>query len=506
MSLRSTLVIGLLTIALIFVIPLLFAAQSLSRLGNDARALQSHEFAGSLLLGRLREGLYTLRNRETALLFLHTAGSRDAMASTIAETMRLGDSLKAYQLTAAADDAQREIGVVARWAPDEYQAALADRKAEADSISEHFIRPALSGADSAVQTAERDLRVRTAQRVADATVTIARDRRMAVTALVLALFVAAGIAAWLTRWVSEPVLALESGMRAVADGDLGHRLDMNVARRDEFGRLAQNFQEMTRQLVELDKLKAEFVSIASHELKTPINVIMGYLQLFDEGLYGPLTEAQADVHRTLEAQAQALLRLVNQLLDVSRFEAGGGRLDLHRVSLPRLLDDLERTFHVLAAQRGVYFVVDRHEGLPSDVTWDGDRVNEVLGNLLSNAFKFTGRGGRVELAVEPADGGVRMEVHDTGPGIPPDQVPRIFEKFFQADNQRAASARGSGLGLAIAKEIVDAHGGTISCESILGVGTTFALVLPARVTRRVSNQRTQPVETRETAGAGAHAG
>jgi two-component system sensor histidine kinase BaeS len=121
-----------------------------------------------------------------------------------------------------------------------------------------------------------------------------------------------------------------------------------------------------------------------------------------------------------------------------------------------------------------------------------DRINEVLGNLLSNAFKFTPHGGSVDLTLEPVEGGVLMEVHDTGAGISPEQLPHIFEKFYQADNQRSARASGSGLGLAIAKQIVEAHGGTISCESTPGVGTTFSITLPAQVTRRTSIQRPLP--------------
>jgi signal transduction histidine kinase len=250
---------------------------------------------------------------------------------------------------------------------------------------------------------------------------------------------------------------------------------------------------MTRQLVELDKLKAEFVSVASHELKTPINVIVGYLQLLEEGVYGPLTPKQLDVHKTLDAQAHTLLRLVKQLLDVSRFEAGGGRVEPRQIQLNSFLDELERAFHVLAVQREVGFNIVRADELPETVHWDLDRINEVLGNLLSNAFKFTPRGGEIVLTVEPVPSGIRISVRDTGAGIPPEQLPRIFEKFYQADNQRSARAAGTGLGLAIAKQIVEAHGGAISCESIVGVGTTFSITLPLRVARRSAVHRVVPV-------------
>ena len=117
-------------------------------------------------------------------------------------------------------------------------------------------------------------------------------------------------------------------------------------------------------------------------------------------------------------------------------------------------------------------------GLPSKVYWDEDRINEVLGNLVSNAFKFTPRGGRVALSVAPVDGNVVITVADTGAGISSEQLPHIFDKFYQADNQAQAASKGTGLGLAIAKEIVDAHAGQTTVESVVGEGTTFVVTLP----------------------------
>ena len=127
----------------------------------------------------------------------------------------------------------------------------------------------------------------------------------------------------------------------------------------------------------------------------------------------------------------------------------------------------------------------RNPGLPDEVTWDPERINEVTGNLLSNAFKFTPAGGRVELDAAPDDDDcIRLVVCDTGAGIPAEQLPHVFQKFYQADNQDSASAMGTGLGLAIAKGIVEAHQGQIRCDSTEGKGTTFTLLLPAVATNR----------------------
>ncbi|HEX2781385.1 MAG TPA: HAMP domain-containing sensor histidine kinase, partial [Gemmatimonadaceae bacterium] len=253
---------------------------------------------------------------------------------------------------------------------------------------------------------------------------------------------------------------------------------------DEFGRLASSFQRMAKQLAELDKLKAEFVSVASHELKTPINVIIGYLQLLEQGVYGPVSPKQEEILRTLEGQASSLARLTMQLLDVSRFEAGGGNITPRPIELRAFLVELETAFRVLAQQRGIALEVSWSDDAPHEVHWDADRMSEVLGNLLSNAVKFTAQGGRVALRAERAGDNVTIEVRDTGAGIPPQQLPHVFEKFFQADNQASASQQGTGLGLAIAKEIVEAHKGTIQCESTPGVGTTFSIVLPIHAVGR----------------------
>jgi len=259
-------------------------------------------------------------------------------------------------------------------------------------------------------------------------------------------------------------------------------------RKDEFGRLSESYEAMANRLAQLDRLKAEFVSVASHELKTPINVILGYVELLEDGIYGKLQDQQREVCETIAAQARNLTRLVRRLLDVSRFEAGGGALECRQLNLGRFLDTLQSSFSVLAMQRSVQFQVNRAEGLPTEVRWDEDRMSEVVGNLLSNAFKFTPRGGTVELSAEAQDHDIVIEVRDTGAGIPPEQLPRIFQKFYQADNQAKASAKGTGLGLAIAKEIVEAHGGSITATSIAGQGATFRITMPAASDVRRSGQ------------------
>src|SRR5437899_1035791 len=238
MTLRSRLIVGLLTIAVILVIPLLIAVQAMDRLHRDARALRDKEFAASLLLGRLREGLNDLRRNETALLFVHDGHTRDVMEKQLNLVAALADSLKGFSLDKSADAVSRNISDIIAWAPHEYAAALADHRDEAELISSTHLVPAISSADRSVLEAERALRERTAERVASAAVEISRAKNVSAMAEIGALILAALIGFWLTRYIARPVRALEEGMEAVASGNLGYKLPLSRSRGDEFGRLS----------------------------------------------------------------------------------------------------------------------------------------------------------------------------------------------------------------------------------------------------------------------------
>jgi signal transduction histidine kinase len=483
MTLRARLAAGLLAIAVVLVAPLGLALRSLEDLHQSALALRNKEFAASLLLGRIRVGTEDLRRAEDALLFVHDSASERRMSHQIATLVAMADSLESYSLDSAARNLRGAVATVASVADREYAAALARRTRQADSLSANGVRPSISEIERWISAGETSLRERTRDRVEAAADAAEQARQFAAAVLVFAALLATGIAVWLTRSISGPVQDLEAGMEAVASGDFAHQLAIAPHRRDEFGRLAASYATMARQLTELDRLKAEFVSVASHELKTPVNVLLGYLQLLQDGVYGELTDRQREICHTLELQCVSVGRLVKQLLDVSRFEAGGGKLEPRSFALGEFLDELEASFHVLSHQRSVEFAVHRDADLPSEVAWDPDRMSEVLGNLLSNAFKFTPSGGRVRLDVHTSGDRVQMAVEDTGAGIPAEQLPRIFDKFYRADNQPAA-ADGTGLGLAIAKNIVEAHRGTITVDSTAGAGTTFTLELPTALPLR----------------------
>jgi signal transduction histidine kinase len=482
-TIRTRLALGLFAIAVVLLLPLGLTLRSLDLVHDETMQLRDRDFAASLLLGRMRAATEDLRGAETSLLFVPAVSSRDAMSLQISRLSAMEDTLRSFQLREAADQIEAAINAVVRYAPVEYQSALAGNARAADTLSNRHVVPAINSVDRAIGAAQQSLRERTRERVQATAALTEEAQRVSAGALALAVGLALLIAFALWRSISRPVQDLAQGMAAVADGNFGHRLSVSPDRRDEFGRLSGSFRTMAAQLAQLDRLKAEFISVASHEIKTPLNVILGYLQLLEEGVYGPISGRQREIIKTLDTQTRSLARLVHQLLDVSRFEAGGGKIYPRPVDLRKFLHDLEGTFRVLSLQRGIHFEVQRSNDLPGEVHWDPDRMNEVLGNLLSNAFKFTEHGGRITLRAEADGHQVRLSVKDTGAGIPPSQLPHIFEKFFQADNQGPSSLGGTGLGLAIAKQIVVAHGGSIAADSTLAVGTAFTITLPARTGR-----------------------
>ena len=493
MTLRARLGWGLFAIAVVLIVPLLLSLRSLEHLYETSRLLRDREFAASMLLSSFRERTDDARRAEDALLFIHDQKSATRMQSEIDSLVSLTDSLDRYRLDLSASQIRSSLDALRSGAREEYEQASAGKSTVAEKISQQRTRPAIAAVDSALGASATMLRNRTKQRVADATNEILNAERFVAGALPVALLVALVIGIWLLRSITRPIYELERGMHAIAEGDLSHQLSTPKDERTEFGRLAASYQTMARKLAELERLRAEFVGVASHELKTPINVIIGYLDLLQEGIYGQLTPEQKKVLDTIKQQADTLTRLVKRLLDISRFEASGGKIDVRDVDLQRFFHTLESSFSVLASQRQISFTVDHRQPLPATVHWDEDRINEVLGNLLSNAFKFTEFGGKVSLTVESNDGNVCITVKDTGAGIPPGQLPHIFDKFFQADNQAAAASKGTGLGLAIAKEIVEAHGGHIQVDSTVGTGTTFVVTLP--IEPRGVPQRREPAPT-----------
>ena len=248
-------------------------------------------------------------------------------------------------------------------------------------------------------------------------------------------------------------------------------------------RLFDEIQDKSRQLEVASQHKSQFLANMSHELRTPLNAILGYTELMADGIYGELPEKTMGVLKRLESNGRHLLGLINDVLDLSKIEAGQLVLDLSDYSLEDIAQTVRSTLEPLAADKKLAFKVEVAPKLPAG-HGDGRRLTQVLINLVGNAIKFTDAG-EVVIKATATDGSFHLSVRDTGPGISAADQAKLFQEFQQADNAITRKKGGTGLGLAISKRIVEMHGGKIWVESQVGQGSTFSFTVPVRVERQV---------------------
>jgi signal transduction histidine kinase/ligand-binding sensor domain-containing protein/DNA-binding response OmpR family regulator len=273
----------------------------------------------------------------------------------------------------------------------------------------------------------------------------------------------AGAARWRERWHLRREAELAAQVRA---------------RTRELEEALRTVAAQTRSLEDLDRAKSRFFANISHEFRTPLTLTLGPLEDVLSGATGTLPgEARTELEVALR-NSRRLLQLVNEILDLAKLESGRMRLAVREDDLRIALADWAQSFHPLAERRRITYDTALGDA-PLPVWFDRERLGKAVTNLLSNAFKFTPEGGRVTLAAAPADGGVRIDVRDTGPGIPEAERERIFERFYQVDETRRRLTPGTGIGLALARELVELHGGRIEVASREGEGATFTVWLRA---------------------------
>jgi signal transduction histidine kinase len=288
-------------------------------------------------------------------------------------------------------------------------------------------------------------------------------------ALAIGVLIAAGLGAYLSGRITRPVRRLAKAADEVAEG----RYDVavpDVAGRDEIADLAASFREMARRLAEAEELERNFLMTVSHELRTPLTAIRGHVEALREGL----TEDRAARAASLDviaAESSRLERLVGDVLDLAKLDARRFTVLREEVDMGRLVDQAYAAFGEEARKRGIEYV-HRASAEPVIVS-DGDRVLQIITNLLTNAFRWTPDGGRVGLELGAENGKVHVAIEDTGPGIRAEEQERIFRPFWTHDGM------GTGLGLAIARELALALGGQIELDTTLGRGSRFVLVLPS---------------------------
>jgi signal transduction histidine kinase len=249
-------------------------------------------------------------------------------------------------------------------------------------------------------------------------------------------------------------------------------------------RLFNEIQAKSRELELANKHKSEFLANMSHELRTPLNAIIGFSEVLSEKMFGEVNDKQLEYLLDIHSSGHHLLTLINDILDLSKIEAGRMDLDLATTNLPMLLDNCTTLVRERANRQGLVLALEVEDGL-GDWVADIRKLKQVVINLLSNAVKFTPAGGKVTLRARRLENAVEIAVVDTGVGIAPDQQALVFEEFRQAGGDYLRKSEGTGLGLSLAKRFVELHGGTMRVESELGRGSTFAFVLPERVLEAV---------------------
>ncbi len=287
----------------------------------------------------------------------------------------------------------------------------------------------------------------------------------------IAAVIALVMARWLARGMTQPLRDMAEAARRMETGDYTTRVYTTA--RDEVGQLAVAFNRVSLELENLEASRRDLVANVSHELKTPITAIRAHLENLLDGVEQPNRETLG----VMLAQSERLGRLVEQLLDLSKLESGEVPLRREEVALAPLVSRVMSEIEVASADRDVEVSSDLPDDLPA-IEADPERVHQVIFNLVDNAVRFTPEGGEVRIEAHRHDGAVEVSVADTGVGIPPEALPRLFERFYRVDPARARGDGGTGIGLAIARSVVEAHGGTIRAESEPGQGSTFTFDLP----------------------------
>jgi signal transduction histidine kinase len=288
----------------------------------------------------------------------------------------------------------------------------------------------------------------------------------AIGALVLAVVLGGILAHSLTR----PLRELSTATQAVAQGELGYQVQVHS--RDEIGQLADSFNQMSADLAEANRLRKQTTADIAHDLRTPLSVIMGYTEALSDGKLS----GSPEVYTTMHQVAQHLSHLIDDLRTLSLADAGELPIQLQITPVAALLERAAAAYHPQAQAQSVSLQVKAELDLPK-IEVDQERMAQVLGNLISNALRYTPSGGWIELSASADEEQVTILVQDNGAGIAPEDLPRVFNRFYRADQSRQQNGE-AGLGLTIARSLVEAQGGSISVESEPGQGTTFTIRFP----------------------------
>ncbi|HEX3177249.1 MAG TPA: ATP-binding protein [Methylomirabilota bacterium] len=500
-SVQHKLLAAFMLVTLLFLLMGGFSVQTIRRMWQHTDWLDeahqrvdlSHQLQHSLAMQMHLTGMALLVREEAAV------------ANILRENNRFNDTLA--QIEQAAPDAERQIIQKIRAEQEEAMTVVADianlvrdgKVAAATSVQITREDPLYRSIDGLVRQVVQHENQRMAA-LRDSIDAASRRSMLVMGAFALASVGLALIGGFVISWAFIlPVRAADRFLTDVAAG----RFDgaVQVPNGDEFGALAARLNETARELARLDaeqrqtadalrslnvkleqasKAKSEFLANMSHELRTPMNAILGFTEMILDDLYGEVPVELKEPLSDIQTNGKHLLRLINDVLDLSKIEAGRMELALGDYAVDDVVATVRASLRSLAEEKGLDFVTEVEPDIP-DAYGDGKRITQCLLNLVGNALKFT-RHGRVTIGVERQGGLLRYRVSDTGIGIPADQIDAVFAEFRQVDATTTRDFGGTGLGLSITKRFVELHGGRIWVESELGKGSTFYFTIPLRVT------------------------
>ncbi|MDT8368835.1 MAG: histidine kinase dimerization/phospho-acceptor domain-containing protein, partial [Longimicrobiales bacterium] len=443
MTVRSRLIASFAVITAILLIPALYSASRLSELRSIAVEGRDEHATAVLAVGRVAVALADLDRLERSFV---ATGDDVLQAAVWEEFATLRSVTRELDAAGYAEEVRPLTPVLASL--EAFGRTIDTRMDDGDVNQATDVFRAM---EPLFDEARRELAVVASAIDGRAQADFERARQISVsgrTTTLLAtggfLVLALALGVWTTRALTRPLRLLVRATSGVAEWSFRSPDDLPYERADEIGELSRSFRTMTSRLADLSRMQSEFVGVASHELKTPINVIHGYAELLDEEIDGEMPERQKEILKGIVEQTDVLSRQVSRLMDISKLETGSYRTEMEPVHLEDLITGLVRSFEMLAAQAGVALETEVLDSAPERIVMDADLIrDEVLGNLVANAIKYSGVDGTVRIVARGEADGVLFLVSDTGPGIPEKDRSRIFEKYYQVERSRTM---GSGLG------------------------------------------------------------
>jgi two-component system, NtrC family, sensor histidine kinase GlrK len=475
MGLRTRYLVSLLALVVVMTIPIVYGMHRVRELRAIALDLR-HEAAGTAIAaGRMSRRLADLDRHVRAYVATTETELEDRIGQDLDAIEREVQRLVAFGYGPVATEQTLPIEALRLAADTLASLVQAGALEEATRRLAAETRPLLAQAQAGVESLSHAIDQKTAARTAEAE-RIAAATMTATTTAVLASIAVALLLAWLAaRLLTRPLHRLRDAMGAVAEGTLEAEPDPAFHRADEIGDLFRSFHAMTGRLVQLDRMKAEFVRLASHDLKSPINIISSYAELIeDSGWWAD--DRQRDVLRALRDQSRSLAERLDQLIEISRIEARGLRLGLEEINLRHFAAGIEAQHALTAIRHGIDLAVSVAPETPTFVVADPDCLRaEVVGNLLAHAIKFSPPDSTVRVHFEGGRGSVRIRITDHGPPVSADQAHHLFDPYYRGST--ATGRAGSGVGLPVAYAGAQAHGGRITVESD-ETATRFLVELP----------------------------